>query len=191
MDAAKELVSKYDACMYPISSAQTPRQHAQVKALGSVNACSRVIPFDELYGRPETVGGVLFVVKDIMIVKEGTLTRVAGVRMDNILFDFDKSDIRPEFRQELNDLGKYLQKNSDAYLVLSGHTDNVGTEEWNLALSRRRAESVANYLKQNFGIDEGRITKLWYGFADAVASNDTPEGRALNRRVVVAVGGID
>jgi outer membrane protein OmpA-like peptidoglycan-associated protein len=176
--------------MYPISSAKTPRQHEQINALASVSACGRVIPFDELYGRPESVGGVLYVVEDVVIMKEGALTTVAGVKMDDILFDFDAYAVRPEFNEDLNDLGRFLQKTPEAYVVLAGHTDSIGTEEYNLGLSRRRAESVASHLMQNFGIGRDRITTLWYGKADPVASNATPEGRALNRRVVPVVGGL-
>jgi OOP family OmpA-OmpF porin len=186
---AKEMVGKYDICLYPISSAKTPRQKANVEALAAVNECSRVIPFDALYGRPEYVGGVLFDVEDIMIVEEGVMTRVAAVQADNILYDFDRYDIRPEFNQELDELGKFLQSKPDTYAVIDGHTDNIGTEEYNLGLSRRRAESVAGYLINNHNISSDRVVVLWYGMTNPVASNATPEGRALNRRVEIAVGG--
>ncbi len=186
---AKEMVGKYDICLYPISSAKTPRQKANVEALAAINECSRVIPFDALYGRPEYVAGVLFDVQGIMVVKEGTMTRVSGAKVDSVLYDFDRYDIRPEFNQELDDLGKFLQSTPDTYAVIDGHTDSVGTEEYNLGLSRRRAESVAGYLMNNHNIASDRVVVLWYGMTNPVASNTTPEGRALNRRVEIAVGG--
>jgi OOP family OmpA-OmpF porin len=186
---AKKMVAKYDMCLYPISSAQTPKQEANVEALAAVNECSRVIPFDALYGRPEYVGGVLFDVEDIVMVEEGVLTRVAGVRVNDTLFEFDKDDIRPEFTPELDELGRFLQSKPDTYVVIDGHADNIGSAEYNMYLSRRRAESVAAYLTNNYNIGSDRIVVLWYGSANPVASNDTPEGRALNRRAEVAVGG--
>ena len=186
---AKQMVAKYDMCLYPISSAQTPKQEANVAALAAVNECSRVIPFDALYGRPEYVGGVLFDVDDIVTVEEGVLTRVAGVRVNDTLFDFNKAEIRPEFTQELDELGGFLQSKPGTYVVIDGHTDNVGSDEYNMFLSRRRAESVAAYLQNNFNIGADRVVVLWYGKAEPVASNDTEEGRALNRRAEIAVGG--
>jgi OOP family OmpA-OmpF porin len=187
--AARELAAKYDVCVYPISSAQTPRQKSNVEALAAVNACSRVIPFDALYQRPEYVGGILFALEDRVIVEKDTITKVVGVKMADILFDFDSSEIRPEFHQTLSGLGKFLQEKSAAYVILSGFTDSVGSEEYNLALSQRRAQSVASHLMNSYGIDETRIVTLWYGKADPVTSNATAEGRARNRRVVPVVGG--
>jgi len=185
---AKEMVAKYDMCLYPISSAKTPRQEQNVQALAAINECSRVIPFDALYGRPEYVGGVLFDVEDIMIVEEGVMTRVAGVRVNDILFDFDNAEIKPEFTQELDELGNFLQTKPDTYVVIDGYTDSVGSAEYNMYLSRRRAENVAGYLMNNFNIGMDRAVVMWYGMANPAASNATPEGRALNRRAEIAVG---
>ena len=77
-----------------------------------------------------------------------------------------------------------MEKNANARLVLAGYTDGVGSEGYNLELSRKRAEAVRDYLLSKFKIDKDRITLHWYGKADPAASNQTPEGRALNRRVV-------
>ncbi|MFO7688389.1 MAG: OmpA family protein, partial [Desulfobacterales bacterium] len=76
-----------------------------------------------------------------------------------------------------------------AELVLAGFTDNVGSEAYNLPLSKRRVESVANYLQEQ-GVGMERMTLLWYGSTNPIADNGTPEGRAKNRRVEVAVGGM-
>jgi len=186
---AKEMVTKYDVCIYPISSAQTPKQKANVEALAAVNECSRVIPFDALYERPEYVGGVLFALEDIMIVKDGVMTRVAGVKVDPVFFDFDSSTLKPEFHQELDKLGNFMQEKSDTYAVVDGYSDNVGSAEYNMYLSRRRAESVAGYLMNNYNIGSDRVVVLWYGMANPAASNAMEEGRAQNRRVEIAVGG--
>ena len=70
---------------------------------------------------------------------------------------------------------------------LEGHTDSIGTDEYNMALSRRRAESVKKYLVEKFSIDETRISTLGYGESKPAASNETDEGRQNNRRVVANI----
>lgn len=83
----------------------------------------------------------------------------------------------------------FLKSNSETNVVMAGFTDNVGTEAYNLPLSQRRVESVARYLEQqDVGMDQ--MTLLWYGQTNPIADNSTPEGRAKNRRVEVAVGGM-
>jgi OOP family OmpA-OmpF porin len=77
--------------------------------------------------------------------------------------------------------------NASAYFV--GYTDSVGSEDYNLGLSERRAEAAASYVGDKFGIDSTRLVTTWYGEINPVADNDTEEGRALNRRVEIAVGG--
>ncbi len=71
-----------------------------------------------------------------------------------------------------------------------GFTDGTGSEEYNLGLSRKRAESVADYLVGNFNLNESQISILWYGSAAPLGNNDTLEGRRQNRRVVSLVSGL-
>jgi len=73
-------------------------------------------------------------------------------------------------------------------VVAAGFTDSVGDEEYNLALSERRAASVSNHLVNTYGIDANRIVTLWLGELNPVADNMTEEGRQRNRRVEIAVG---
>ena len=75
----------------------------------------------------------------------------------------------------------------DTTVEIEGHTDNVGSEAYNLDLSKRRAESVKNYLVENLGIDPARLSAAGYGFSRPIADNNTREGRAQNRRVVATV----
>lgn len=185
---AKELVAKHDVCLYVISSAQTPKQQANVEGVAAANECSRVIPFDALFGRPAFVPGILFVLEDVITVKEGVITRVVAARVNDILFTFDRDYIAPEFKQELDQVGSFMQNNPDTYAIITGHADSVGDPEYNMYLSRRRAESVADYLMSNFNIESDRITVLWYGSTRPVASNSTAEGRAKNRRAEVIIG---
>lgn len=77
-----------------------------------------------------------------------------------------------------------------SYALLSSYTGNVGIEDYNEHLSRLRTEMVASYLAVKHGIEESRLVLHWHGSDNPVASNDTDEGRAINRRVEVAVGGV-
>jgi len=103
-----------------------------------------------------------------------------------ILFDVDKSYLKDQYKGELAELATILNKYQDTNIMLVGHTDSTGSEEYNLDLSRRRAQSVGDYLAlQN--VNPVRYTMEGYGESQPVASNDTAEGRAQNRRVEVAI----
>jgi OOP family OmpA-OmpF porin len=84
-------------------------------------------------------------------------------------------------------LAKFLEEHPNATGLVQGFTDSTGPEEYNLSLSLRRVESVRDYLAQNFNLDPGRLVLQWYGPANPIASNDTREGRAQNRRVEVDI----
>ncbi|HEX5131508.1 MAG TPA: OmpA family protein [Candidatus Krumholzibacteria bacterium] len=103
-----------------------------------------------------------------------------------LLFDIDRSELKTASRENLTNLAVILNKYPDTNILLEGHTDATGTSEHNMELSRRRAQSVANYLAgQN--VMEPRFTIMGYGEDQPVASNETADGRALNRRVEVAI----
>jgi outer membrane protein OmpA-like peptidoglycan-associated protein len=103
-----------------------------------------------------------------------------------ILFDVDKSSLKDRSRSELAELSVILNKYNDTNILLVGHTDSTGSAEYNLDLSRRRAQSVANYLTTQ-QVASARIATDGYGKAQPIASNDTAAGRAQNRRVEVAI----
>jgi OOP family OmpA-OmpF porin len=199
--AAKEIASKYDVCFYIISSAQTPESEKLVKDLASVNTCSRVASFDAVLSRPEYTIAALYMVRDRAIFETELISKVVGVELDNILFDYNKAYIRSEYQDELDALAKFLEGNPESYVVIEGFTDSTGDPKYNLDLSRRRAESVKNFLMQTEifsageaninAIAEKRLVTLWYRKDLPVASNDTAEGRQLNRRVRLTVGNID
>lgn len=101
----------------------------------------------------------------------------------HIEFDIDKADIRPEYHDEVAKVGDFMKKYPTTTAVIEGHTDNVGTNEHNMKLSERRAESVVNYLVEKFGIDPSRLSAKGYGFTRPIADNSTDEGRQKNRRI--------
>ena len=93
-----------------------------------------------------------------------------------------QSTVKSEAYPMLDEAATVLRNNPDLNVEIQGHTDNTGTAKYNLWLSQQRAESAMNYLVDK-GIDPGTLTAKGYGFEQPVASNDTPEGRAKNRRV--------
>jgi OOP family OmpA-OmpF porin len=98
-------------------------------------------------------------------------------------FDTNKSDIKTKYDQDLNKLGTFLKEWPKAKGEISGHTDNVGSDKYNLGLSQRRAASVKKYLVEKFSIAPERLTTEGYGETKPIATNKTKEGRQLNRRI--------
>ncbi len=105
-----------------------------------------------------------------------------------INFDFDKSNIKPEFIPVLDEAVEILKTNRDCdtNVIIEGHTDWTGTEKYNQGLSERRAASVCNYLVEK-GISQNILQPIGYGEADPIANNRTREGRSMNRRVVFKI----
>lgn len=100
----------------------------------------------------------------------------------NITFQTDSAALNPEFLDVLNGVSTVLDEYKKTLVVVSGHTDSTGSDEYNQQLSERRAASVARYL-DNEGVSTERMVVIGYGETRPVASNDTPQGRAQNRRV--------
>lgn len=98
-----------------------------------------------------------------------------------VLFDFDRSTLRPKSKEAIDNLLKYLGDNQTIRIELGGHTCNIGTQAKNQVLSEQRAKSVANYLIER-GVDANRIVVKGYNFEIPAVPNDTPDNRALNRR---------
>jgi OmpA-OmpF porin, OOP family len=101
-----------------------------------------------------------------------------------IFFAFNAAELKSESKLVLHAVAEYLQENPAVRMTIEGHTDSIGGTQFNLELSRNRAESVKKYLVQQTGVSADRLTASGLGFAKPVADNATPEGRALNRRVV-------
>jgi OOP family OmpA-OmpF porin len=102
--------------------------------------------------------------------------------LGDVLFDFDKSNIKPQYYRFLDDAAKVFEMNPSIKVEVQGNTDNIGTAKYNMGLSLRRANAVMQYLI-NKGVAQSRLNARGFGFSRPVATNDTDEGRALNRRV--------
>ncbi|WP_291857478.1 OmpA family protein [Marinilabilia sp.] len=110
----------------------------------------------------------------------------ATVRLENVFFDTDSYSLDPRSKVELREVVEFLSDNSQVRIMLEGHTDNIGSEEYNLNLSENRARSVYDYLVGQ-GIDKSRLEYRGYGFSKPLDTNETEKGRALNRRTEMRI----
>ena len=111
------------------------------------------------------------------------LSKTGKVALYGILFDLDKTEIKPESKTALDEIAKLLKQSPGLKLLVVGHTDNQGEIQYNHDLSRRRAEAVVKALGANYGIAAERLSAYGVGMLAPAATNDSEEGRAKNRRV--------
>ncbi|HSN08941.1 MAG TPA: OmpA family protein, partial [Hanamia sp.] len=152
----------------------------------------RVANVNNLTGKPQNVtfainGYENSYIKNIRIAAGGIdiykeTTTPAKIVMHGILFDVDKATLKPESMGSINEIYKLMQKNSSLKFEIDGHTDNTGDASHNLTLSQDRADAVKAQLTK-MGIDGSRLTTKGFGDTKPMDSNDTPEGKANNRRV--------
>lgn len=119
---------------------------------------------------------------DVTVTRQGDeliLNLPAGVT-----FPVDSANIQPEFRNTLDQVADTLKQYPSTFIDIYGHTDSTGSDQYNQALSERRAMSVADYLTTR-GVQSARIATRGFGETQPIASNDTEAGRAANRRVEI------
>ncbi len=146
--------------------------------------------FSKLSKRPVTLLEVIeseAMDTGMVTVKAGAMAKgidaTGHIAIYGVYFDTNSAEIKPESSSTLEEISKLLQNRPSLRLRVVGHTDSQGGYEHNMDLSRRRAEAVAASLVSRYGIDSGRLRAAGVGPLSPVASNDTPEGRAKNRRV--------
>jgi outer membrane protein OmpA-like peptidoglycan-associated protein len=121
---------------------------------------------------------------DVEVIRRGDdliLQMPAG-----ITFATDSAEVQPQFRPTLDRVADVLDRYNQTYVDVYGHTDSTGSAQYNQGLSERRADAVADYLVSR-GVEAARLETLGYGFSQPIATNDTPEGRAQNRRVEIKI----
>ncbi len=123
-----------------------------------------------------------------LILETRDTARGLIVNMSDVLFDFGKATLHPGTREKLAKLSGIVLAYPGLKLQVEGHTDSVGSDEFNMTLSQKRADAVRDYLVAQ-GIAGDAITSQGFGKADPVASNDTAAGRQQNRRVEIVVSG--
>ena len=114
------------------------------------------------------------------------LTSAVDIHL-NVNFDTNKAVVKPEYFNEIKRVADFMTQYADTRVEVQGHTDSRGSNAYNKALSQRRADAVAAVLIREHGVAANRVTARGYGEESPIASNDTAEGRAANRRVVGAV----
>lgn len=124
--------------------------------------------------------------KELSELKARQTERGIVLTIGELLFAFAKADLSSKADKNVDKLATFLKKYPNRNVLIEGHTDNIGSEEYNLDLSQRRAESVKEKLIRN-GVGPDRITTVGYGEKYPAVSNDTDENRALNRRVEVII----
>ncbi|MCJ7588798.1 MAG: OmpA family protein [Candidatus Aminicenantes bacterium] len=103
-----------------------------------------------------------------------------------LLFDVNRAELRDASRRNIEKLAQILQKYPDTNILIEGHTDSTGADDYNMGLSRERSRSVADYLVDQ-AVASSRCTVMGYGESQPIASNESVQGRQMNRRVDVAV----
>ena len=124
--------------------------------------------------------------KELASLKAQQTERGIVLTIGDVLFATGKADLSASAKKSVGTLAEFLQENPNRNVLIEGHTDSVGADDYNLALSQRRADSVKDHLLEN-GVYAGRITAVGYGKKYPVASNDTAAGKAQNRRVDVVI----
>lgn len=112
--------------------------------------------------------------------------RIVMAEKEQVLFDFDKADLKPAGQKIVAEVVQDMKENADLQAHLVGHADAIGSDQYNMGLSKRRAEATRNAMVRQ-GIPANKITIEWKGESQPVASNATKEGRAQNRRVEITL----
>ncbi len=202
--AAEELKARYgeDLCIYTIMIGNDPSGKQVLDKIVQAGQCGLAVNGDTLLASEEMENFVrkVFLTKvidsdndgvpdykdDCPDTKPGLKVDENGcwklVVLSNVLFDFDKYNLKPEGFNVLDQVVDLLKKYPFLDLHISGHTDNFGSMEYNITLSKRRSSAGLDYLKKK-GIASDRLSMSWHSFAIPVATNDNSAGRALNRRL--------
>lgn len=137
---------------------------------------------DVVEARPMQTGQIAFVDASAM---QQAIERTGRIALYGIQFGFDSAEIAAESRPTLQEIATFLRANPTLGVVVTGHTDAQGAFDYNVDLSRRRAQAVVALLSRDFAIPPARLTAFGAGMAAPVASNATDAGRAENRRVEI------
>jgi outer membrane protein OmpA-like peptidoglycan-associated protein len=183
----KEAVALYKKCKCAKALAMAEKARAELKALCPVTEEPASAPAPAPVAAPADSDhdGVIDSLDRCPGTPEGAdVNKVGCWIIKGLLFDFAKADIKPMYEPFLQNVIRVLTKNPEMLIEIQGHTDAVGSEAFNMKLSMKRAQAVADYLTAH-GIAANRLTVTGFGESRPCAPNDTDEGRAQNRRVQI------
>ena len=159
------------------------------------NKKTKIESFKKYRGPSWTPPYAHYLIDDVRVWQEGDLPEkekpvfeVSKIKknepiiLKNVFFDLDKSTLKPSSFEELNKLFTFLQKNKNVKIAIHGYTDNLGNKTYNLKLSTARAAAVVSFLEAK-GVAKERLQFLGFGENNPLGSNETEEGRRVNRRV--------
>lgn len=182
---AKNLRSKYpNLCFHIVSFAEPADAKGKkiLEAISKMDGCSIMVDGPALL---KDKAALAKFVDDVFCAPVAEAKEEAMI-LRGINFDFDKSDIKPEFRPVLDEAVATLQKKANVNVIIEGHTDAIGSDAYNMKLSERRAKAVHGYFLKK-GLAAGRMKTIGYGESKPKADNATEQGRAINRRVELKV----
>lgn len=181
LDPSNGLSTAYfDHGRYLVAKLERPEGHVYISVITGEDKNETVAFLRVLEAKSMQTDNITFVKADEM---SAGLEKTGSVNLYGIQFDFDNDVLKPESKPTLDEIGKLLQAKPALHLKIVGHTDNKGTDAYNLDLSSRRAANVAAALVGGYGVDPARLTSEGAGLSRPIASNDTDDGRAKNRRV--------
>ncbi|MDD5476085.1 MAG: OmpA family protein [Syntrophales bacterium] len=190
----KDMYDRYGdrICFHFISLAQTPQEKAFIGDLAAINSCSVVADAGSLMEdayRADFIERVFYTSREVAVTPAPTPVPVQVpapteevIAFSNINFDFDKTEIKAEYREILREAARIINARPATKVTVKGYTCNIGPADYNMGLSERRAQAVADFLVRE-GVRRDRLDVMGYGLSNPTFTNDTRDGRALNRRV--------
>ncbi len=184
-------------CFHFISLAQTEREVGLVEDLSGINPCSVTIQAEDLqkdFARADFIREVFYTERQVAVTPPVEPEPMPVPRVEpepepeeviifsNVQFEFDRAEILPEYAEMLSEAARQITEREDPTVIVEGHTCNIGPADYNMGLSERRAQAVADFLVEQ-NVDPEVIETEAYGLTQPRFDNDTREGRALNRRV--------
>lgn len=171
-----------NVCIYTVQIGDDPMGKKTMEEIADASKCGFAVNGSAI----GDANGMDKFVTDVFLTKGMKPAQMISITL-LIEFDFDKDVVKPQYHDDIAKVANELKKFPGSSVNLEGHTDSMGPDDYNMQLSKRRAESVKRYLVEKFGVDAGRISTVGYGESKPVATNDTAAGRQKNRRVVANI----
>jgi len=194
LQAARTVQQKYpNVCFHALSFSEDEKGKATLKGISQLGDCV-YIEASELSEEPAATDrlakDIFYTVEVREVMQEVVAVEAAvvipeAIELDTITFDFDKHELSPKTKMNLDENLQRLSSQSNLNIVIEGYTDSTGPEDYNQKLSERRAQAVYDYLVSR-GVSPERMKTLGYGESDPVADNNTAQGRGLNRRAEIS-----